>query len=91
MSAPTKAPSYLSDQEEWEKFKTGFNRNYDSSDEEAKRFNIFQQNLQSIREHNEKFERGETTFTQGINQFTDLTKEEFKARHTGLLRRPPQE
>lgn len=43
---------------------------------------IFQTNLKRIVEHNEKFANGETTYTMGINQFTDLKPEEFRG---GLL------
>lgn len=50
-------------------------------EEDAKRFEIFKVNLQRIVEHNDKFSRGEVTFTMGINQFTDKTPEEFRRYH----------
>lgn len=31
-----------------------------------------------IRDHNEKFNNGETTFKLGVNQFADITIDEFK-------------
>lgn len=37
-----------------------------------------------IKEHNEKFKKGEVTWEMGLNQFTDMTKEE-KSRHHGVL------
>lgn len=58
------------------------NKNY-SGDEEPKRKEIFQQNLQKIKEHNKKYEAGEVTFLMGVNQFSDLTEEEFKNTYTG--------
>ncbi|KAL1518335.1 hypothetical protein ABEB36_001974 [Hypothenemus hampei] len=72
------APVLLSDEEEWTRFKTGFNKSYGGPEEEGQRFKIFQDNLRTIREHNEKFARGEVTYTQGMNQFADLTHDEFK-------------
>ncbi|XP_019770735.1 crustapain [Dendroctonus ponderosae] len=82
------APVLLSDQEEWTKFKTGFKKSYEAPDEESRRFEIFQNNLKNIKEHNEKFAKGEVTYTQGVNQFADLTPEEFKNRFTGYRGKP---
>lgn len=67
----------------------GFHKSYTNPEEEAQRFQIFQNNLKNIRDHNEKFARGEVTYTQGVNQFADLTHEEFKSRFTGLRGRKP--
>lgn len=39
--------------------------------EDGERFEIFKANVQRIVEHNAKFERGEVTYTMGINQFAD--------------------
>ena len=38
---------------------------------------IFESNLKVIEEHNEGFREGKYTWSMGINQFTDLTAEEF--------------
>lgn len=58
---------------------TEHNKTYES-EEDAKRFEIFKVNVVRIIEHNDKFSRGEVTYSMGINQFTDKTPEEFK-RH----------
>ncbi|XP_066157313.1 cathepsin L-like proteinase [Euwallacea fornicatus] len=68
----------LTDEEEWQEFKTVHHKLYQNKAEEATRFQIFKDNLEEIREHNRRYERGETTFKEGVNQFTDMTAEEFK-------------
>nr|ABS32279.1 cathepsin L protease inhibitor 1 [Diaprepes abbreviatus] len=85
MSAPSDtAPKQksLSVEEHWNNFKTKFNRNYESPEEESKRFEIFKNNLKDIQAHQKKYEAGEVSYQQGVNDFTDLTHEEFLATHT---------
>nr|CAI5850762.1 unnamed protein product [Callosobruchus analis] len=53
-------------------------KTYGSLLEEQKRFSIFESNLRDIEEHNERYERGEVSYSMKINQFGDMTKEEFK-------------
>ncbi|KAF7284639.1 hypothetical protein GWI33_021827 [Rhynchophorus ferrugineus] len=74
----------ISVEEEFSNFKVKFNRTYATPEEEQQRFNIFKANFDRIQEHNKKYEAGEVTYTQGINDFADLTREEFKSRHLGL-------
>jgi C1A family cysteine protease len=59
-----------------------FDKKYESLETLEKRFHIFKQNLKEIFEHNS---RPEKNFTMGINQFTDMTPEEFKAEYAGGL------
>lgn len=61
-------------------------KQYGNEEEEANRFSIFKDNLKKITEHNKKFEAGEVTWSQGLNQFADLTQEEFAQSHLGGLR-----
>lgn len=56
-------------------FQKRFNKFYTTLDELEKRFSIFKTNLKLIMEHNLIPNQN---FTMGINQFTDLTPEEFK-------------
>jgi hypothetical protein len=72
--------------QQWNDFKVKFNKKYADDAEEQMRKQLFTTNLQKIEEHNKKYERGEVTYTQGINQFADLTDEELKPYSHGVLR-----
>lgn len=57
--------------------------------EAEERFGIFKDNVNKIEAHNALYEQGKTTSTEGINQFTDWTKEEFlQYVNKGLIYRP---
>merc|ERR1712037_686179 len=60
-------------QAQWSKFKADHAKVYSSPAEEALRRSIFAQNVAKIEEQN----RAGQSWKGGINQFTDLTKEEF--------------
>lgn len=62
-----------------------FKKEYPDIDEEKRRKELFVKNLQFIKEHNEKYEKGEITYQCGINQFSDLTEEERNYR-SGVLK-----
>jgi KDEL-tailed cysteine endopeptidase len=68
--------------EKFEDFRQRFNRKYESLEQLIERFEIFKDNLKFIEEHNSGFHN----FTLSINQFADLTNEEFKSRNNGLLK-----
>jgi len=57
-------------------WKSLFNKNYESMNEHTYRLSVFVRNVHDIIAHNS----GESTYTKGINQFSDLTKEEFKSK-----------
>jgi cathepsin L len=48
------------------------------------RFNIFKKNLAAVEAHNKQ----DKSFTLGMNHFSDLTNEEFKASYVGKLTLP---
>ncbi|VDK29838.1 unnamed protein product, partial [Gongylonema pulchrum] len=50
-------------------------------DVENRRFATFVQNVNKIRQHNERYSRGKESFKMGINQFTDMLPEELKKRN----------
>ncbi|XP_056631174.1 procathepsin L-like [Diorhabda carinulata] len=74
-------------EDQWKKFKKDHNRNF-GAEEDAKRFEIFKKNLEKIEAHNKLYDEGKSTYQMGINDFTDMTEEEFAIRNG--LRRPQQ-
>jgi KDEL-tailed cysteine endopeptidase len=68
---------------EFTNFQDRFNKKYESITELESRFDIFYNNLLKIREHNDDFRQN---FTLNVNQFTDLTIEEFKTMHINGLK-----
>ena len=68
--------NYDSDQKEFLLFKDRFNKIYASDEDFSVRFEVFRSNMRSIIQHNSV--PGQN-FTLGLNQFSDLTSEEFKA------------
>ena len=68
----------IEDEYHWNQFnlfQEEFHKYYENHYELESRFNIFKHNLVTIMEHNNEPNQN---FTLGINQFTDLTNEEFK-------------
>lgn len=59
-------------------FQTRFQKIYNNPEEVESRFNIFKSNLKTILNHNSAHNHN---FTMSINQFTDLTPEEFKTQY----------
>ena len=67
--------------EQWElfyDFQERFSKKYDNVREVEERFQIFKTNVLDIIEHNLK---SNETYTKGINQFTDLSADEFKEQY----------
>ena len=67
---------YDSEQKEFMLFRDRFNKIYASDEDFFARFEVFKSNMRSIIQHNSVPDQN---FTLGINQFSDLTSEEFKA------------
>ncbi|KAF2904125.1 hypothetical protein ILUMI_02048 [Ignelater luminosus] len=69
----------LSDLEasQWNDFKSKHGKTYATPEEENVRQNIFLQNLKEFEEHNAKYKAGLVSYTKGVNQFADITDEEF--------------
>ncbi|KAL1212808.1 Senescence-specific cysteine protease SAG39 [Cardamine amara subsp. amara] len=58
-----------------------FSRVYKDESEKEMRLKVFKKNLKFIENFNNM---GNQSYTLGVNEFTDLTEEEFLATHTGL-------
>ena len=84
LSLENKITSFI-DNDEWKQFSNfqdRFRKKYESLGELETRFEIFRTNVRNIINHNLDHSQN---FTMGINQFTDLTPEEFKAQYvTGI-------
>ena len=77
---------FLNDGDEWKQFSNfqeRFSKRYDTLEELENRFQVFRSNLRNIILHN--LDRSQN-FTMGINQFTDLTPEEFKAKYVNGMK-----
>jgi len=78
--------SFLNDDDEWKQFtnfQDRFSKRYENIQDLEFRFQIFRSNLRNIILHNLDHTQN---FTMGINQFTDLTPEEFKEQYVGGLK-----
>ncbi|XP_072375887.1 cathepsin L-like proteinase [Diabrotica undecimpunctata] len=76
----------LKDVQIWNNFKVTFEKSYINKNEEVDRFKIFQDNLRQIEEHNARYNMGKETYKMGLNQFADLTRDEF-VQMLGLSKR----
>ncbi|KAH3734401.1 procathepsin L-like [Dreissena polymorpha] len=65
-------------------FKDKTERKYKRFAEEEKRRQIFADNVRYINKHNAKYASGESTFYLGINQFTDMSYQEFAENYANL-------
>lgn len=63
---------YVASNETWEMYKSEFNKTYAISDELEKR-KSWEASVASVNEHNEEYNAGNHSWTQGINQFSDGT------------------
>ncbi|XP_072375485.1 cathepsin L-like proteinase [Diabrotica undecimpunctata] len=72
------AANALTSHEKWSQFKADHSKKYEHLREEQVRFQIFSDNLRKIEEHNKRYESGEVSYFLAVNQFADMTPEEFK-------------
>ena len=64
----------------WKDFKNTFGKVYNAIDEESNRFKVFKANVDIMEATNLK----NLSYTLGVNQFADLTADEFASQYTGL-------
>eukprot|EP00931_Biecheleriopsis_adriatica_P049490 TRINITY_DN2862_c0_g1_i5.p1 TRINITY_DN2862_c0_g1~~TRINITY_DN2862_c0_g1_i5.p1 ORF type:complete len:346 (-),score=98.53 TRINITY_DN2862_c0_g1_i5:252-1289(-) len=70
------------DKSKWEEFKAAFGKLYETAEEEARRSEVFHVNLKFVEAENKK----NLSYTLGINEFSDLTAEEFSSVYTGMMK-----
>lgn len=63
--------------EEWKSFKMMHSKSYANRAEESKRYGIYMENSLLIAKHNQKYAMNEVSYTMGLNEFSDMTSEEF--------------
>ena len=68
--------------EQFRLFKEKHGKEYDGAQEEEKRFNIFTDNVRKIEQHR----RSQSSYSTGINKFSDLTEQEFESTYLGGAR-----
>ena len=68
----------LNEDQLWEDFKLQFNKTYLDRTDEYFRKQLFLETRKKIETHNVKFEKGLTTYKQGINFYSDWTWNEFQ-------------
>merc|ERR1711936_663095 len=69
--------------QQFEEFKVKFNKTYSSSNEEETRFKIFASNLEEL-----ELTKTKASYSTGVTQFSDLTREEFRTFYLGGVKRP---
>ncbi|XP_059494450.1 procathepsin L-like [Stegostoma tigrinum] len=70
--------------EDWRNWKLEYEKQY-TEDEETYRRMVWEDNMRYIEQHNLEHSMGKHTFTVGMNQFGDLTNEEFNELMNGFL------
>ena len=68
----------------FEAFKRKYRKVYKDLTEENYRCKVFGEALEELELHNARYELGLESWFQGINEFSDLTTDEFVSQHTGL-------
>ncbi|VFQ94298.1 unnamed protein product [Cuscuta campestris] len=86
---PGAATSSSPMQEKHEKWMKVYGRSYNDDAERAKRFYIFKENVEYIEAFNKGYGK-KGSYKLGVNQFADLTNEEFLASQTGFQGIPRQ-
>lgn len=74
--------SVTADQTLWENFKQKYGKSYGNAVDEWKHMKTFLENMRNNAKHNELFEAGKSTYEKGMNEFSDLTEEEFFSNDT---------
>lgn len=68
----------------WKKFKSTHRKYYRNLHEEEKRRQIYEENVEKVKKHNELYKQHLTTYKQSVNEFSDYTDEEVQHVLGGL-------
>lgn len=71
---------------EWESWKQTHGKVYEDDETENQRYSIWKQNVAAIEEHNQQADK--FGYTQGTNEYSDLSTEEFVSIMNGYKMRP---
>ncbi|WAR09028.1 CYSP1-like protein [Mya arenaria] len=66
----------------FENFKHEYGKQYANASEESQRRTIFAGNVEYVNAHNDLYLSGKTSYYMGVNQFSDMTYEEWKSIFT---------
>merc|ERR1712038_869233 len=69
---------------EWEDFTQRYNKNYKDSIETEYRRDVWEGHMKFIKQHNLEASSGQHTYTVGVNEFADLTTQEFVKIFNGM-------
>jgi len=72
----------------WAAYKSEFEKVYATAEEEAERYAVWKHNMEDAKKHNAEYSN---TYTIGINQFSDMSDEEFSATMLQGLKVPTEE
>lgn len=68
---------------EWEAYRTQYNKKYATDEEAFLRRLIWEDNLKYVQSHNLEADRGVHTYWLGMNEYADMSNEEFSAQMNG--------
>lgn len=67
----------------WEMYKSAHSKSYSSPQEETLRRMIWEGHVEYIAKHNREYDFGMHTYTVGLNEYADMTNQEFRATMNG--------
>lgn len=68
---------------EWDAFKKIYKKTFSDSEEFMRRL-IWEENLRFVQQHNLEYDRGLHTYSVGMNQYADMTPDEFRKFFNGF-------
>ena len=85
----TVSDQYEEEYSAFAEFMGKYGRSYGTFDEHMEKFDVFAKNYRDVKQHNQLFEQGEVTWQKAINQFADMTQEEFHQTYLSAMLKTP--